>query len=211
MKIILLGPQGSGKGTQAKFISEKFKIPHISTGDIFRKNIKEGTELGKEVTSYLNSGKLVPDELTNKLVESRIKEDDCKDGFILDGFPRNIAQAEFLDSITKIDYSVDVEIPDQEVVFRLEGRRTCSNKECGAIYNLNTSPKPKENNKCDKCGSDLFQRDDDKPEAIKKRLEIYHQQTSPLIEYYQKKGILIKIDGEQDIEKVSEDIFSALK
>ncbi len=211
MKIILLGPQGSGKGTQAKLISKKFNIPHISTGDIFRKNIKEETELGKEVTSYLNSGKLVPDELTNKLVESRIKEDDCKNGFILDGFPRNIKQAEFLNSVTDIDYAVDVEIPDEEVVFRLEGRRNCSNKGCGAIYNLNTSPKPKENNTCDKCSSDLFQRDDDKPEAIKKRLEIYHEQTSPLIDYYDKKGILIIIDGSRSIEEVSQDIFLALK
>jgi adenylate kinase len=211
MNIVLLGPQGSGKGTQAKFISKKFNIPHISTGDIFRKNIKEETELGKLASSYINKGELVPDEVTNKLVESRIKEDDCKEGYILDGFPRNLSQAKFLDSITKISHAVDIEIPDEEVIFRLEGRRTCTNKECGAIYNVNTSPKPKNENKCDKCGSDLFQRDDDKPEAIKKRLEIYHNETSPLIAYYEKKGVLIKIDGTKSIEEVSQDILSKLK
>ena len=199
MNIVMLGPQGSGKGTQAKFISEKFNIPHISTGDIFRKNITEETELGKLASSFINKGELVPDEVTNKLVESRIKDDDCNGGFILDGFPRNLSQAEFLDSITNINKSIDIEIPDKEVVFRLEGRRTCTNKECGAIYNVNTSPKPKDESKCDK------------PEAIKKRLEIYHNETSPLIDYYGNKDVLKKIDGMQSIKKVFEDIVSALE
>jgi len=210
MKIILLGPQAGGKGTQAKLISEKNNIPHISTGDIFRKNIKEGTELGKLVSSYLNKGILVPDKVTNKLVEARLKEGDCRNGFILDGYPRNIEQAEFLDSITKIDFAIDVNIPDKEVIFRLEGRKTCTNKKCSRIYNINTSPS-KEEGKCDKCGADLYQRDDDKPGAIKKRLEIYHNETSPLIFYYKKKGILKRINGMQPIEKVFEDILSAIK
>jgi len=210
MRIVILGPQASGKGTQAKLISEKLSIPHISTGDIFRKNIKEETELGKEVSSYLNSGRLVPDEVTNKIAEARLKENDCNNGFILDGYPRNIEQAEVLDSITNLDGAINVEIPDNQVVFRLEGRRTCSNKKCSRIYNINTSPS-KEEGKCDKCGADLYQREDDKPEAIKKRLEIYHNETSPLIFYYKKKGILKKINGMQPIEKVFEDILLALK
>ena len=207
-KIILLGPQGCGKGTQAKFISEKYDIPHISTGDIFRYNIKNKTELGIEALKYINNGLLVPDELTNRIIDDRLKQDDCKNGFLLDGFPRTVPQADALKEMTNIDYVILIEIPDEDVVFRLIGRRTCTGKDCNMIYNINTAPKPKEDGICDKCGRGLFQREDDKSEAIKKRLSEYHEKTSPLIKYYEEK--IITIDGTQDIEKVKEDIFEKL-
>lgn len=207
-KIILLGPQGCGKGTQAAQISGKYNIPHISTGDIFRYNIKNQTPLGMQVKAIIDSGKLVPDKLTCEIVEDRINQEDCKEGFLLDGFPRTIPQAEALDKITNIDYAISINIPDEDVVFRLEGRRTCSNKECGAIYNVNTAPKPLNEKICDKCGAELVQRDDDTKEAIKKRLSEYHEKTSPLIEYYKEK--LVEIDGTQEIGKVTKDIFERL-
>jgi len=201
MKLVFIGPQGSGKGTQAKIISEKLNIPHISTGDLLRN--AEG-ELKEKINSILNSGKLISDELVLDLLKKRISEDDTKNGFILDGFPRNLKQAKMLKKITKIDKIIEISISDEESIRRLSGRLNCKN--CGAIYNINTGPKPKIDNKCDKCNSDLYQREDDKPEAIKRRLETYHKETEPILENYPH----VKIDGEQSIEKVTQDILNAL-
>ncbi|MCX8146903.1 MAG: adenylate kinase [Candidatus Woesearchaeota archaeon] len=207
MKIVLIGPQGSGKGTQAKMLQEKFNIPHISTGDIFREAISKGTEIGKKAKAIIESGKLVPDEITNKIVEERLKQDDCKNGFILDGYPRNLNQAKALDSFSKIDYVIEIDVPDKISVKRLSSRRQC--KKCGAIYGITLIPK--EEGICDKCGSELYQRDDDRPDAIKKRLEIYHKETEPILEYYRKKGILIRVDGTGSVENVFKEIKAKLK
>lgn len=206
MRIILLGPQGCGKGTQAKKISEKYNLPHISTGDIFRYNIKNQTTLGKEALTYIDEGNLVPDSLTNKIVEDRLKDDDCKKGFVLDGYPRNIAQGKALMEMSDIDFAFNIDISDETTVRRLSGRRSCSK---GHVYHVEFNPS-KEKGVCDVCGLELFQRDDDKPETIKKRLEIYHEETSPLIEFYKKKGKLVEVDGEQKIEKVFEEIIDVL-
>ena len=192
MKIIMLGAPGAGKGTQAKMIAEKYGVPHISTGDIFRANIKNGTELGKKAKTYMDQGALVPDELTCDLVMDRIQQDDCKNGFVLDGFPRTIPQAKALDdALTKIgekmDYAIDVDVPDENIVNRMGGRRACLN--CGATYHIVFNP-TKVEGKCDACGADTVLRDDDKPETVQKRLAVYHEQTQPLIEYYDKQGIL---------------------
>ena len=192
MKIIMLGAPGAGKGTQAKKIAAKYEIPHISTGDIFRANIKNGTELGKIAKTYMDQGALVPDELTCDLVMDRIQQDDCKNGFVLDGFPRTIPQAKALDdALTKIgekmDYAIDVDVPDENIVNRMGGRRACLN--CGATYHIVFNP-TKVEGKCDACGADTVLRDDDKPETVQKRLAVYHEQTQPLIEYYDKQGIL---------------------
>ena len=192
MKIIMLGAPGAGKGTQAKQIAGKYSIPHISTGDIFRANIKNGTELGKKAKEYMDQGLLVPDELTCDLVMDRIQQDDCKNGFVLDGFPRTIPQAEALDAaLTKIgekmDYAIDVDVPDENIVSRMSGRRACL--DCGATYHIVSLP-PKTEGKCDHCSSDLVLRDDDKPETVQKRLTVYHEQTQPLIDYYKNQGIL---------------------
>ncbi|MGN0345467.1 MAG: adenylate kinase [Lachnospiraceae bacterium] len=204
MKIIMLGAPGAGKGTQAKQIAGKYSIPHISTGDIFRANIKNGTELGKKAKEYMDQGLLVPDELTCDLVMDRIQQDDCKNGFVLDGFPRTIPQAEALDAaLTKIgetmDYAIDVDVPDENIVSRMSGRRACL--DCGATYHIVSLP-PKTEGKCDHCGSDLVLRDDDKPETVQKRLSVYHEQTQPLIDYYKKQGILKSVDGTQPMEAV---------
>lgn len=204
MKIIMLGAPGAGKGTQAKQIAGKYSIPHISTGDIFRANIKNGTDLGKKAKEYMDQGLLVPDELTCDLVMDRIQQDDCKNGFVLDGFPRTIPQAEALDAaLTKIgehmDYAIDVDVPDESIVSRMSGRRACL--DCGATYHIVSLP-PKTEGKCDHCGSDLVLRDDDKPETVQKRLTVYHEQTQPLIDYYQKQGILKSVDGTQPMEAV---------
>ena len=204
MKIIMLGAPGAGKGTQAKQIAEKYSIPHISTGDIFRANIKNGTDLGKKAKEYMDQGLLVPDELTCDLVMDRIQQDDCKNGFVLDGFPRTIPQAEALDAaLTKIgetmDYAIDVDVPDENIVSRMSGRRACL--DCGATYHIVSLP-PKTEGKCDHCGSDLVLRDDDKPETVQKRLSVYHEQTQPLIDYYKKQGILKSVDGTQPMEAV---------
>lgn len=204
MKIIMLGAPGAGKGTQAKQIAGKYSIPHISTGDIFRANIKNGTDLGKKAKEYMDQGLLVPDELTCDLVMDRIQQDDCKNGFVLDGFPRTIPQAEALDAaLTKIgehmDYAIDVDVPDESIVSRMSGRRACL--DCGATYHIVSLP-PKTEGKCDHCGSDLALRDDDKPETVQKRLTVYHEQTQPLIDYYQKQGILKSVDGTQPMEAV---------
>lgn len=204
MKIIMLGAPGAGKGTQAKQIAGKYSIPHISTGDIFRANIKNGTDLGKKAKEYMDQGLLVPDELTCDLVMDRIQQDDCKNGFVLDGFPRTIPQAEALDAaLTKIgqsmDYAIDVDVPDENIVNRMSGRRACL--DCGATYHIVSLP-PKTEGKCDHCGSDLVLRDDDKPETVQKRLTVYHDQTQPLIDYYKKQGILKSVDGTQPMEAV---------
>ena len=208
MKIIMLGAPGAGKGTQAKQIADKYKIPHISTGDIFRANIKNGTELGKKAKEYMDQGALVPDELTCDLVMDRIKQDDCKNGFVLDGFPRTIPQAEALDAaLTKIgekmEFAIDVDVPDENIVNRMGGRRACLN--CGATYHIVSIPTKKEGI-CDRCGSEVVLRDDDKPETVQKRLNVYHEQTQPLIDYYKKQGILKSVDG----TKPMEDVFTAI-
>lgn len=208
MKIIMLGAPGAGKGTQAKMIAEKYGIPHISTGDIFRANIKEGTELGKEAKSYMDKGALVPDELTVKILLDRVAKDDCKNGYVLDGFPRTIPQAEVLEEALdklgdKVDYAIDVDVPDENIVRRMGGRRACVT--CGATYHIEHVP-PKKEGICDKCGSELILRDDDKPETVGKRLKVYHEQTQPLIEFYTKKGILKTVDGTVDMM----DVFSAI-
>ncbi len=212
MKIIMLGAPGAGKGTQAKQIAAKYSIPHISTGDIFRANIKNGTELGKKAKEYMDQGLLVPDELTCDLVMDRIAQDDAKNGFVLDGFPRTIPQAEALDAaLTKIgqsmDFAIDVDVPDDNIIGRMSGRRACLG--CGATYHIVSIP-PKKEGICDTCGKELVLRDDDKPETVKKRLDVYHDQTQPLIEYYTKQGILKSVDGTQPMEKVFEDITAIL-
>ncbi len=212
MKIIMLGAPGAGKGTQAKMLSEKFNIPHISTGDIFRANIKNNTELGKKAKTYMDQGLLVPDELVVDLVVDRVKQEDCTKGYILDGFPRTIPQAEALDKALaalsdKVDFAVDVEVPDENIVKRMSGRRACL--KCGATYHLEHIP-PKQEGICDTCGSELVLRDDDKPETVLKRLGVYHEQTQPLIDYYKKAGILLEVDGTVDMKVVFDNIVSAV-
>lgn len=208
MNIVLLGPQGSGKGTQAKMLAEKYNIPHISTGDILRENVRDETELGKKANDYMVKGHLVPDEIVIGMIKERLEQEDAKEGFILDGFPRTKAQAEALEGITSIDYALDIEITDDMAIKRISGRRSCPN--CGAVYHVETNP-PKEDMVCDKDGTELVQREDDKPEAIKKRLQLYHEQTSPLIEYYQDKRVLSEINGEQDIDTVFEDVLETIE
>ncbi len=212
MKIIMLGAPGAGKGTQAKQIAAKYSIPHISTGDIFRANIKNGTELGKKAKEYMDQGLLVPDELTCDLVMDRIAQDDAKNGFVLDGFPRTIPQAKALDAALEkigqsMDFAIDVDVPDENIINRMSGRRACLN--CGATYHIVSIP-PKKEGICDTCGGELVLRDDDKPETVKKRLDVYHELTQPLIDYYTGKGILHSVNGTQPMEKVFEDITSIL-
>ena len=212
MNIMLFGAPGAGKGTQAKKIAEKYGIPHISTGDIFRANIKNGTELGKKAKTYMDQGLLVPDELTCDLVVDRIQQPDAKNGYVLDGFPRTIPQAECLtDALSKlgskIDYAIDVDVPDENIVNRMGGRR--ASVKCGATYHV-VFAAPKTEGVCDTCGEDLVLRDDDKPETVQKRLEIYHDQTHPLIEYYEKKGVLHTVDGTQTMEDVFKNITDIL-
>ena len=212
MKIIMLGAPGAGKGTQAKQIAAKYQIPHISTGDIFRANIKNGTELGKKAKTYMDQGALVPDELTCDLVMDRIQQDDCKNGFVLDGFPRTIPQAEALDAALKkisqtMDYAIDVDVPDENIVKRMGGRRACVG--CGATYHL-VYAAPKKEGICDNCGAELILRDDDKPETVTKRLAVYHEQTRPLISFYADKHVLYTVDGTQNMEQVFEAITKIL-
>ena len=212
MKIIMLGAPGAGKGTQAKQIADKYHIPHISTGDIFRANIKNGTELGNKAKQYMDQGLLVPDELTCDLVMDRIKQDDCENGFVLDGFPRTIPQAEALTAALekineKMDYAIDVDVPDENIVRRMGGRRVCLN--CGATYHIKYNP-TKVEGICDCCGKKVILRDDDKPETVKKRLDVYHDQTQPLIEYYKKAGVLAEVDGTLDMEEVFQAIVRIL-
>ena len=213
MKIIMLGAPGAGKGTQAKRIAEEYGIPHISTGDIFRANIKNGTELGKEAKKYMDEGQLVPDELTVKILLDRVKEDDCSKGYVLDGFPRTIPQAEVLDKeLSKlsetVDFAIDVDVPDEDIIHRMSGRRSCP--KCGAVYHTEYL-KPAKDGICDKCGAELTLRDDDKPETVKKRLGVYHEQTQPLIDFYSKKGILRTVDGRLDPDEVFKGITEILK
>ena len=212
MKIIMLGAQGAGKGTQAKQIAAKYEIPHISTGDIFRANIKEGTALGMEAKSYMDKGQLVPDELTVKILLDRVSKDDCKNGYVLDGFPRTIPQADVLDKAVselndKIDYAINVDVKDDNIIRRMSGRRACLN--CGATYHIVNVP-PKKEGICDTCGSELVIRDDDKEETVKARLLAYHEQTQPLIDYYNNKGILKEVDGTKDMNDVFADIVNIL-
>ena len=208
MKIIMLGAPGAGKGTQAKMIAEKYSVPHVSTGDIFRANIKNGTELGKEAKKYMDQGLLVPDELTVKILLDRVAQDDCKNGYVLDGFPRTIPQAQVLDKALSelddaIDYAINVEVPDENIIRRMGGRRACLT--CGATYHVEHIP-PKKEGICDACGSELVLRDDDKPETVKNRLDVYHKQTQPLIDFYEAKGILKSVDGTVPME----DVFAAI-
>ena len=212
MKIVMLGAPGAGKGTQADKIAEKYNIPHISTGDIFRSNIKAGTELGKKAKSFIDQGLLVPDEVTIGMLLDRIHEVDCENGYILDGFPRTIPQAESLTAALEengeaIDFALDVEVPDASIVNRMAGRRACL--KCGATYHTEFAA-PKKEGICDKCGSELVLRDDDKPETVQKRLEVYHEQTHPLIDYYKKKGVLHAIDGTLSMETVFKNIVDIL-
>ena len=208
MKLIMLGAPGAGKGTQAKRIAAKYGIPHISTGDIFRANIKNGTELGKKAQTYMDQGLLVPDELVCDLVVDRIQQSDCEKGYVLDGFPRTIPQAEALTAAleklgTSIDYAINVEVPDENILKRMGGRRACLS--CGATYHIEFNPTKKEGI-CDACGAETVLRDDDKPETVQKRLDVYHAQTQPLIDYYTKAGKLAEVDGTQNMD----DVFAAI-
>lgn len=208
MKIVMLGAPGAGKGTQAKMIAAKYQVPHISTGDIFRANIKNGTELGKKAKEYMDQGLLVPDELTVDLVIDRLSSEDCQKGYILDGFPRTIPQAEALDAALakrgeKMDFAIDVDVPDENIVSRMSGRRACTG--CGATYHIVHNPS-KKGDVCEVCGETLVLRDDDRPETVQKRLTVYHDQTQPLIEYYAGQNILRTVDGTQDMN----DVFTAI-
>ncbi|SHE71589.1 adenylate kinase [Caloramator proteoclasticus] len=212
MKIVLLGPPGAGKGTQAKLIVQKYNIPHISTGDIFRKNIKEMTPLGIKAKEYIDKGQLVPDELTVEIVKDRIKEDDCKNGFLLDGFPRTVAQADALNDVlselgTKLDYVINIKVDENNLIERLSGRRVCP--KCGASFHVVFNP-PKVEGVCDYCGAEVVQRADDSEETVKNRLSVYNKQTQPLIDYYMKNGLIKNINGEQDINDVFEEICNVL-
>lgn len=208
MKIIMLGAPGAGKGTQAKMIADKYKIPHVSTGDIFRMNIKDGTELGMEAKKYMDQGLLVPDELTVRILLDRVAKEDCQGGYVLDGFPRTIPQAQVLEDALnklgdKIDYAVDVEVPDENIIRRMGGRRACLS--CGATYHMEHVP-PKKEGVCDKCGQPLVLRDDDKPETVQNRLRVYQEQTQPLISFYTERNVLKTVDGTQDMQ----DVFKAI-
>ena len=213
MKIIMLGAPGAGKGTQAAEISKEYNIPHISTGDIFRSNIKNGTELGRLAKSYMDKGELVPDEVTVNMLLQRVAEADCANGYVLDGFPRTIPQAEVLEkeleaSGAKVDFALNVDVPDESIVKRMSGRRSCPS--CSSIYHVEFK-KPQKDGICDKCGSGLVQRDDDKEETVKNRLSVYHEQTAPLIDFYERRSVLRTVDGTKDMEQVKKDIFGILK
>ena len=212
MKIVMLGAPGAGKGTQAVSIAESYHIPHVSTGDIFRANIKSGTELGKKAKSYMDQGLLAPDDVTIGMLLDRISEPDCKDGYVLDGFPRTIPQAQSLKEALsargeKLDDAIDIEVPDKAIMDRMSGRRTCP--QCGSSYHIVYTP-PKKEGVCDSCGAALVQRDDDKPETVKKRLDTYHAQTQPLIDFYKAEGILHAVDGTKKPEEVFKAIVEAL-
>jgi adenylate kinase len=209
----MLGAPGAGKGTQAQMIADKYKVPHISTGDIFRANIKNGTELGMEAKKYMDQGLLVPDELTVKILLDRVAKEDCKDGYVLDGFPRTIPQAEVLDKALaergeSIDYAVDVDVPDENIVKRMSGRRACLS--CGATFHLEHVP-PKEEGICDRCGKELVLRDDDKEETVLNRLKVYHDQTQPLIQFYKDKGVMQAVDGTKSMQEVFDAIVAILE
>lgn len=212
MKVILLGPPGAGKGTQAKQISNKYNIPHISTGDIFRKNISEKTPLGIKAKEYIDSGLLVPDELTINIVKDRLDQEDCRSGFLLDGFPRTVEQAEALDSFLngkndKIDTALLIDVPKESILERMTGRRVCPS--CGASYHIIFNP-TKVEGKCDVCKNDVIQRKDDSEETVKERLDVYERQTQPLVQYYESENVLSVVDGSKDINVVFEDITNIL-
>lgn len=212
MKIVMLGAPGAGKGTQAQMLAKKYDIPHVSTGDIFRMNIKNGTELGMEAKKYMDQGLLVPDELTVRILLDRVAKDDCKNGYVLDGFPRTIPQANVLEEALtklgdKIDYAVNVDVPDENIIRRMGGRRACL--ACGATYHIEHVP-PKKEGICDKCGQELVLRDDDKPETVKNRLQVYKEQTQPLIDFYTERGVLHNVDGTKDMNEVFEVIVAIL-
>jgi len=213
MKIVMLGAPGAGKGTQAKQIAAKFSIPHISTGDIFRANIKNNTELGKKAKEFMDQGMLVPDSLTLELIMDRFAQADCANGYVLDGFPRTIPQAEALTKALaekgeNIDFAINVEVPDESIVRRMSGRRACLS--CGATYHIKYNPPVKEGI-CNTCSSELVLRDDDKPETVLKRLSVYHEQTQPLIDYYNREGVLREVDGTKDMNDVFQDILAILQ
>lgn len=213
MRLVLVGPPGAGKGTQAAFIAQARSIPKISTGDIFRANVRQGTELGVKAKTFMDAGDLVPDEITIGMVRNRLAEDDAVKGFLLDGFPRNVPQAEVLGQMldgmgTRLDVVLELVVDDDEVVRRLSGRRTCRN--CGHIWHLDFDPSSVEN-VCDRCGGELFQRDDDRSETVRHRLEVYADQTSPLVAYYAEKGILIGIDATGPVDNVTDRALDALR
>ena len=213
MKIIMLGAPGAGKGTQAIRIAAEYQIPHISTGDIFRSNIKNGTELGKKARAYMDQGLLVPDELTVDLVMDRLDQDDAKKGYILDGFPRTIPQAKALEKALqergdKLDYAIDIEVPDENIVDRMSGRRACTG--CGATYHIKFQPSAK-GALCEICGEPLSIREDDLPETVQKRLDVYHSQTQPLIDFYKERDILRSVDGTKHVDEVFADISAILE
>ena len=212
LRTVLLGPPGAGKGTQAVRIVEKYNVPHISTGDIFRENIKNGTELGKKAQEYMNQGELVPDDLVIDLATSRLLEDDCKNGFLLDGFPRTVYQAEKLDEFLtahgmKLDKVIDIEVEKEELITRLTGRRVC--KKCGASYHVVNIP-PKKEGICDICGGELFQRADDTVETVENRIEVYNEQTMPLVDYYKRADNIVTIDGALPLETVFAEIVKSI-
>lgn len=212
MRLILVGPPGAGKGTQAEKIVAKHHVAHISTGDMLRANVRGGTELGKNAKAYMDAGKLVPDELIIAMMRDRLAQNDCADGFLLDGFPRTVAQAEALDGLLvemglSLDCVVLLEVPDQVVVERLCGRRGC--KQCGAIYHVTFKPSA-ETNRCDLCGGELFQRDDDREEVIRQRLQVYQEQTAPLVDYYRAAGLLLSVNGDQPGDGVLNEIELAV-
>jgi len=210
--VVLLGPPGAGKGTQATGIAKKYNIPHISTGDIFRANVKEGTPLGVKAKEYMDKGLLVPDDLVCDLVEDRVKKEDCKNGYLLDGFPRTVFQAEHFDKFLsglgqKLSCVVDIEVAEEVLLPRMIGRRVC--RSCGKPYHVDTMP-PKKEGVCDDCGGEVYQRADDCEETVRNRFKVYDEQTAPLIEYYKSSGVLGVINGEQEMDKVFEDICALL-
>jgi len=208
MKIVIFGPQGSGKGTQAEVLSKRLKIPQITMGDLLREEIKNHSQVGKEIDAIVNRGQLVPDEVSTQILKQRLLKADCQNGFVLDGYPRNLNQAKLLAEITKVDKALEIWISDKEAVKRISGRRSCPR--CGAVYHLQFNP-PKIDELCDQCQTKLIVRDDDKEEIIKNRLAIYHQATEPIIKYYQQSGVHLKIDGLPPIAAVTKDIFEKLK
>ncbi|MFZ8832345.1 MAG: adenylate kinase [Thermodesulfobacteriaceae bacterium] len=213
MNIVFLGPPGAGKGTQAKILVERYEIPQVSTGDMLREHRAKGTELGKKAQEYMDKGQLVPDEIILSMVKERLSQPDCQKGFILDGFPRTVAQAEALDKLLsemgkKLDFALALIVPDDLLVERLTGRRTC--KSCGMMYHIKYKP-PKVEGKCDVCEGELYQRPDDNEETVRNRLKVYHEQTAPLIEYYKNRGILREIDGSKSIEEITQQIISILE
>lgn len=208
MKLVLLGAPGAGKGTQAACLAEMYGVPHISTGDIFRANLKAGTPLGQKVKKYMDEGLLVPDELTVDLVMDRLQQDDCRAGYILDGFPRTLVQAAALDARVAIDAAVDIAVQDEAIVTRMAGRRVCPS--CGEPYHT-LSKKPVKEGICDRCGSELITRADDEPTTVLKRLQVYHSQTAPLIDYYRESGKLLSVDGMQSVADVTKEIVARLE